>query len=79
MTPPLPSPDAFLGNSSFPHASARIRVARSKEKGRYVVCSGPIQAGEVLFVEPPMASIVNMGFQHTFCHKCCIRVTSIQP
>ncbi|GAB6021414.1 hypothetical protein CHUAL_004023 [Chamberlinius hualienensis] len=57
-------------NVQIPNASAAICLKYSSLKGRFTVANREIEAGDVLFVEKPYASVLLPNFNETHCHHC---------
>ena len=58
-------------NPTFSHASTILEMKNSSNsKGRHVITNKPVKIGDVLFSEPPYASILLPEHYSSHCHHC---------
>ena len=64
-------PIIFEPHSDFPNVSSSVEFCQNPAKGRHLIASKDIEAGEVLIVDGPSASFLSGTRWASNCHHCC--------
>ncbi|XP_058807427.1 SET and MYND domain-containing protein 4-like isoform X2 [Phymastichus coffea] len=69
----------FDSNKCIPSASDAICIKYTKEFGKHLIADRDIEAGEILIVEKPYASLLHSKNIYSHCSHCFVRSWDIIP
>lgn len=74
VAPPLASGE----NANLRGASNLVKLAETKERGRFIVAGEHLKTGDVVLCENPVAACLSPNFYGSHCHHCFERYVRVK-